>query len=600
MTAVRKLKRADRLFAAVIFFSVILLYLPAVNFDADIFDDSFYTGPLCTPELNQVNFVDYVSKPVLDLHSPLVQVSFAADRLLWGYGYFFNGLHLSNILYHAVAAVLLYFLCRKLAVRLPEKTGIGHMVSPRFHLSPIWAAAAAAIWAWHPQRVESVAWISERKDVLLSILFFATLLTFIGAFRRGKPAVAAFIFFLLSFAVKPMLITLPAVLWVWMKIETGRFFSRRNIYALVPWGAVTFLAAGYHLLGEKSVMQGLGMGDPMFRATIAAWSTGNYFFSALLPVNLMPFHPFYTPGEDTLAAATVLALLLIVLGISTLRKDPAGEILFAVLLLFPITLLPVCGIIRVGNCDWADRYNLLPSVFLLLPAVFILNRICISRKYLAIYAFLAVTIYTGFLCVQTVLYLSMWRSYKTVLLASTDGVRRPNYRISFLVAVSAFCEDDIQKVCTTAAAITPELGSTPFDRKLINVFHRGMTGLLESRGKDPDAGGKRLTELVLSPDVDLLCFVSNGFLDLVTDAAALWNIRRNDVTTTLRLYETCAKLSQLPLKREKMTAQAALLKNDIGTAEKAIKILVEKNHPAAKHLKEQLSLRKQQNNVKKP
>ena len=594
MTSVRKLKRADFLFASALFLATTLLYLPAVNFSADIFDDGLYTEKLTAPEMGEIDFVAYIATPVLKLHSPLVKLSFAADRLLWGQKFFFNGLHFSNILYHAAAAVLLYCLCRKLVVRLPGKTAEDRIVFFRFHLPPVWAAAAAAIWAWHPQRVESVTWISERKDVLLSILFFATLLTFIKAFRHGSPCIAAFVFFLLSLAVKPMLVTLPAVLLVWMKIETGRFFSKRNMYTLAPFAAVVVLLTAYYVLFARVANSDTDLGSPLFRAAVTTWNIGNYFKSAVFPVKLMPFYPFYDPAEDTPAAAAVFAFLLVITGMAALRGYLPGGIIFAVLLLFPITLFPVCGIVRVGNCDWADRYNLLPSLFLLLPAVFILRCACPSRKKLTLFVSAAALTYIGFLCTQTILYLDVWRSYKSVVLASVEDTRRANYRIRFLAALLAFEEGDMKTVISVASSITPDAAATPADKKLIRVFHCGMTGLLESLGGNPDVGGRRLTELVLGPDAELMCKVSDGFLDWSVDASAYWNVRRNNIATAIKLYETSARLSLIPLRREEMAAQTALLKKDAAAAEKAIALLEEKRHPSAAKLRAQLTLLKNQ------
>jgi len=601
MTISRRLKKIDFLFAAGLFVSVFLLYLPAVDFSADIFDDGLYTEKLTAPETARIDFFDYIASPVLNLHSPLVKLSFAADRLLWGYERFFKGLHFSNILYHATAAVLLYFVCRRLAVRLPAKNEDGRTVFSRFRLTPVWAAAAAAVWAWHPQRVESAAWISERKDVLLAILFFAVLLTFVRAFRKGKIPVAAFVFFLLSLAVKPMLMTLPAVLWVWMKTETGRFFSKRNILLLTPYCAVAVLLTGYHVIFNSVIPQSSDAGPLALRAVIAAWNVGNYFFSALLPVELVPFYPFYDPGKDTLLKAAAFALLLIASGAAALRKNSAAELVFWVLLLFPATLLPVCGIVRrIGNCDWADRYNLLPSVFLLLPAIFTLRRVCVTRRIPAGFISAALCVYLGFLCIQTRLYLGVWRSYRSVVLASVEGVGNPNYRMRFGVALLALEEGDLKTVVNTASSIPPDGGVTPADKKLIRVFHAGMTGLLESLAGNPDVGGRRLTELVLGPDAELMRKVSAGFLDLAVDASAYWNIRRNDAATAVKLYETSAALSLIPLRREERLAQIALLKKDIASAEKAIALLEERHHPSAAKLRPQLTFLKNSAGGKRP
>ena len=258
----KKLKRRDLLFAAGIFLISFLLFLPSVRFDADVFDDFFYLHFLNVDRMPE--FFSFIMTPVLGLRSPLVQSTFFVERLLWGRQLLPHAVHLTNILCHAAGAVLLYFLCRKLRIRTEGKS---------MRLSPLWSTAAALIWACHPQRVESVVWVAERKDVLIAIFFFSTILLLIRAIRKNTMGISALCLFLISFTIKPMLITFPFVVLFLLKIETGRFFSKRNFKYLL-----LYILTGIPILCYL-MQQTAAATSPHWQGRIAVifLNIGNYF-----------------------------------------------------------------------------------------------------------------------------------------------------------------------------------------------------------------------------------------------------------------------------------------------------------------------------------
>ena len=601
MKAVRKLRMTDFFCAAAIFLSVLLLYLPTLRFEADVLDDVYYTQPLTGKDLSRFDVRAYVLEPVLNLPSPLVKVTFLADRVIWGWRNFSAGLHFSNTLFFAVSAVLLYFLSRSLTVRYLRKVPGGE-IRQRLRLPPVWAAMAATVWAWHPQRVESVAWISERKDVLLAILFFAALLTFIRAYRRGGTGLAAFFFFLLSFAIKPMLITFPLVVWVWMKTESGKFFTKRNIGMLLPYLLLMIAAGCFYLVKHSTGLFDPEYGTPYFRLRVICWNLGNYFQSALIPTDLIPFRPFYNPRDCSLIPAVIAAGCLLFLAVTAPKYGIIRDNILPVILLFPAMLLPVCGIVRIGNCDWADRYNLLPSVFLLFPVIFLLRGVCVRRKAPASRVFIILGVYALFLAGRTYLYEDSWRSYKAVRLASIIDVKRPNYRILFLHSAAAFIERDFKAAGEMALSISPDSEATPFDRKMIYLYHRSMGGLLGALNrKHRDGACRELTELILGPDASKFNFISSGFLDMMVLTAAPWHAEHGRTDTAVELHRVADKFGQdTSLKRLHRTS-AALLRKNIAAAEKEL-FLLKKSAPgffALPRLEEQLSELKRQHGMRK-
>ncbi|MBR2372976.1 MAG: hypothetical protein IKA87_01965, partial [Lentisphaeria bacterium] len=132
-----------------VFIVTVAAFLPAVSFKELISDDVFYHLNI----LSLQNSISRIFEPVLGLRTPLTSLSLYADMLLWGKEHFVSGSHFTNILLHALNGVLFFCLLRKL--QWNGKT-----------LSPAWAGITVLIFALHPQRVESVAWLCERKDTL--------------------------------------------------------------------------------------------------------------------------------------------------------------------------------------------------------------------------------------------------------------------------------------------------------------------------------------------------------------------------------------------------------------------------------------------------
>ena len=590
MISKSKIKKIDIGFAAGLFIGVIAVYFPAIHFSVGIFDDSSYVERLYLSNLGNLDIISYLFDPVLKLHSPFVMFSFLLDRILWGTERLALGLHLSNILYHAAGTVLLYFFCRKLIIPWPGSRNIF-----KLKLTPVWCAATAAVWAFHPQRVESVAWISERKDLLLSLFFFGILLCWEKSWKNKKFSYLAWVLFCLSFAVKPMLLMLPVIFWVWLIIKSGRYFCREHVQRLSPYILVSVVFAGVYFFFQQVHPFSADYGSFFLRSKIIVWNIGNYFFSALLPVHLMPFYPFYSPKYYSFLPALVFPGILCAAFLFGLKNIAIRTFFLPVLLLFPVALLPVCGSVRVGNADWADRYNLIPSLFLLFVIVFTLRWLCtkVQKTHLLIY--LGYSFYILYLVMSTVNYLPCWRTLSAVKFACVTQVANPNYRIMFLHAMTAFLRNELQDAATIAEGIREDAVCTPYDKKMIRVFHAGFGGLLQSLGRDPDAGGKKLTELLLSDDIRYLALISEEFIDLAVGAAAYWNLYRKNISTAIDLYIRSAEYTCMPFSREIMLIKAALLKKDIGKAEKILFELENKSP----HNPEIRSLKMQLNNLKK-
>ena len=298
---------------------------------------------------------------------PLTWLSLMVDGQLYGalpWGY-----HLTNLLLHAAAAILLFQVFWRMTGNL-------------------WPAAfLAALFAIHPLRVESVAWAAERKDVLSGCLFMLTLAAYLGYVRhRGSPVRywAVVVTFGLGLMAKPALVTTPFVLLLLDYWPLGRFTSQRSSAAAGGadnrwgrWGAtyrriflekvplillaaascvVTTLAQGSAVIGVETVAFG-----PRLANAIVSYVV--YVRQFFLPFGLALLYPH--PGDSlSLDDWQVMAALLVLLFVSALaalgrRRCPY---LFVGWFWYLGMLVPMIGIVQVGVQGMADRYTYLPQI----------------------------------------------------------------------------------------------------------------------------------------------------------------------------------------------------------------------------------------------
>ncbi len=292
---------------------------------------------------------------------PLTWFSHILDYQL--YGLRAGGHHLTNVLLHAVNAILLFLVLWRMTGNL-------------------WPSAfVAAVFAVHPLHVESVAWVSERKDVLSGLFFMLTLAAYLRYVRGGFSSVwywTVAALFALGLMAKPMLVTLPLVLllldyWPLGRMSAanpstdavGKSFSVRVLRDLIVEKIPLFL-----LMIASCVATPFAQGEAVAKLTAlplplrivnALVSCVAYLGQSFWPENLAVYYPH--PGDDYSATAAAASLLLLV-GISAVawifrQKSPY---LFVGWLWFLGMLVPVIGLVQVGSQARADRYMYLPQI----------------------------------------------------------------------------------------------------------------------------------------------------------------------------------------------------------------------------------------------
>ena len=261
--------------------------------------------------------------------------------------------HAHNVLLHAAAAAALL-------LALYRATGA------------LWpATVVAALFAWHPLHVQSVAWVAERKDVLSGLFFCLTLLAYVEYARRPSLRRYAIVFLLAAAAMlaKPMVVTLPAVLILldyWPLGRRGVPWSRQlaeklPLFAMsIAISVLTVLAQAQS--GAIRTTENLPLS---LRIANVPVSYARYLLRTAAPKDLAIFYPYVTWSLPIVICATLILLITTAIAIAQRRRRPY---LIVGWLIFLGMLVPVIGIVQVGEQSIADRYTYLPltGVFLML------------------------------------------------------------------------------------------------------------------------------------------------------------------------------------------------------------------------------------------
>ena len=283
-----------------------------------------------------------------DYWHPLTWLSHMLDWQL--YGPSAAGHHFTSVLWHALNAVLVFLLFRRLA--------------GRFWLS----ALAAALFAWHPLRVESVVWITERKDVMSGSFFLLTLLAYaryVAIRTAGRPAWRTYVLALACFAAglmsKPMLVTLPLVLllldfWPFAR-GTSPAAWRHLVLEKLPFFALSVATTVITVLMQQhagAFVLDLPVGARLENAVV---SIARYLGKFAWPFDLVVCYPH--PGSWPATAVTAALALALGLAVLAWWQRHARPWIAVGLGWFLVILLPVCGLIQVGFQAMADRYTYL-------------------------------------------------------------------------------------------------------------------------------------------------------------------------------------------------------------------------------------------------
>ncbi len=315
-------------------------------------------------------------------YHPLTWLSLALDYQLHG-GLRPMGFHLTNLLLHIAAAVGVFLVSRELirpaanaSAAADAESIAARPLAPTDEHTTWGAFIAALLFAVHPLRVESVAWVTERRDVLSgAFLLMAVYFYLAGAKRSSKSAyrtrmAVAWLMFLLSLLSKAWGITLPAVLLILdvfplrriRRGPDGRLAADRAVWIEKLAFAVPAMAAGVAaILAQRAsgALQPLDSYTPWMRLLQAPYALGFYLAKTLWPAGLVPFYGWPDEMTEMYVPALASAAVLIAAATAIWRSRRRFPALAAAAAAYVVLVSPVLGIAQSGPQLVADRYTYL-------------------------------------------------------------------------------------------------------------------------------------------------------------------------------------------------------------------------------------------------
>ncbi len=342
-------KRQILVISALLILAVLAVFWQAREFGFVQLDDNTYVtqNPHLRSGLTAEGIRWAFGTTSCEFWHPLTWLSFLLDFELFGLHP--GGYHLTNVVWHLLATLLLFALfCRM--------TGC------------LWRSAfVAAFFALHPLHVESVAWVSERKDVLSAFFWMLTLYLYVyytekPALKRYLPVVFSFVCGLMS---KPMVVTLPLVMilldvWPLKRLNFDREGLLQQLKEKLPLLTLSAVFTAVTIYAQYRPA-GRDLQFPLAsRAANAFVSLVTYLQKTLWPTHLAAFYPFPDHIPALKAVAAVALILLITASAAAAAKRL--PFLFVGWFWFLICISPVAGVVPIGDFAMADRFHYLPSI----------------------------------------------------------------------------------------------------------------------------------------------------------------------------------------------------------------------------------------------
>ncbi len=423
------------LLSILLFLLTATLFFETAGFDFINIDDPLYVyeNEIVLKGITWENIIWAFKNTSANIWHPLTWLSYIVETSLFGPGP--TARHLTNVFLHSLSSLVLF-------------TAL-HMMT-----GAMWRSFfVALLFAVHPLRVESVAWISERKDVLSTFFWMVTVLSY--GYYVKRPNVGRYLFILLFFMLglmsKPMLVTLPFVLLLldFWPIErfihnSAQSFSSsssgdkrkmisnpRSLHFLIIEKVPLILLAlimstvAYFAQEGGGALASMENYPLLTRVANAMTSYILYIYKMLFPLNLAVYYPF-PPHTVSALYATLSGLLLLFILVSADLLSGRSPYLLVGFLWYTGTLVPVIGLVQIGSFSMADRFTYIPSIGLSIALVWGFYDITSRFRFrIVIYILAGVTVF-ALLTNLTHLQLKFWRNSIT-LLERTIEVTKDNY-----------------------------------------------------------------------------------------------------------------------------------------------------------------------------
>jgi tetratricopeptide (TPR) repeat protein len=336
-----------------------------VNWDdyKNIVENPFYRG------LGWTNLRWMFTALYMGHYHPLTWFTFAVDYLIWGLNPF--GYHLTNLLFHCANAVVLYLVACRLFLAADHRLNVYE-----HSLVPLAAGLTALLFSIHPLRVESVAWVTERRDVLSGLFFLLTILSYLKAVKIGvadpghrRWMTASLGFYLFSLLSKASGMTLPLVLLIldvyplrrlgqtstgWLGPKTRQVWREKMPFLGFALGAGVIALMAQYYAGALRPLEEHGIASRLMQAL---YGIAFYLWKILFPFSLSPLYEM-VPNSNAwnwrflIGGLIVLTLSLVLFALR--RRWPA---IVASWVSYLVILAPTLGFAQSGPQLVADRYS---------------------------------------------------------------------------------------------------------------------------------------------------------------------------------------------------------------------------------------------------
>ncbi|HNW88397.1 MAG TPA: tetratricopeptide repeat protein [Bacteroidales bacterium] len=346
-------RKKEILFAAVIMLITLIVYIPSLSNDFIVnWDDGGYIHEHeLVHELSWDNFKTIFNPTTFykGNYHPLTTYFYALEYSMVGEHALLY--HINNLLFHLLNVLLVFIFIK--------------LISKRAEI----AAFVALMFGIHPMHVESVAWISERKDVLYTFFFMLSLIQYFYYFtqkeRRRKHYIFALVFFFLSLLSKSAAVALPVALFV-VDYYLRRKLDLKLILEKLPFFALSIVVGLLAVFSqsEKGAIQDL---TPMFtlfeRLLIVCHSTMTYLWKLFVPVKLGAMYPYPGKPDGWFPLIYYIAPFVVLLFIALIvfSKKFGRHYIFGTLFFF-VTIALVLQIVPVGGASMAERYTYVPYI----------------------------------------------------------------------------------------------------------------------------------------------------------------------------------------------------------------------------------------------
>lgn len=419
-------KKQGWLFLVGILLITAICFVPSLYNGWVNWDDPAYvlSNPLVVSDSIQWSAI-FQKDQVLGIYHPITLISYGVDYQIWEFNSF--GYHLTNVVFH---------LCNTLLVFLIIK---------RLNGSLIVAAITALLFGIHPMHIESVAWISERKDVLYVFFLLLAWLSYLRYSRHEKRNWFAYALMILLFGLsilsKPIAFVFPIVLlltdYLLHRSIKKRILEKLPIFIMA---AVAIYIAQWGQANSNSInAEG---SHPVTTIFYGSYNFVLYFVKSIVPTGLSILHPFPTDGSMNSYFYLSLLPLTLILSLIYWAYRNSRKIFFG-LLFFTLTIAPLLQIIPFGKALTSERYTYLPYIGLFFIIAVLFEKL-IQKKFK--WNRIVLPIFGGwilFLFISSFQQQAVWKNGETLWTSVIE--RYPNDHYAYLARGRYFNEQNQSK-----------------------------------------------------------------------------------------------------------------------------------------------------------